>query len=299
MTNAQEAKLLRGTAYRQRIAEALFERGPQVPDVAARRPTCARTVRPAGAVGERDRHGRCHGSPVRSDDRVPVIARSSGIRDRQRKRIPAMHRRPAATARTMHAGQSERLEQDIGQPARSCSRSTSLTMIGDGRLLKVDATSSKPIRWLVNASSASVRTATPLGPFGRYGFASSAHAVPAISRCAHGRPPVNSFRNSAAVIEPAGPAAGVREVGDLALELIAVFVEESASATRDRRRGRRRGAPDSTHALRRPEQAARASCRARRRWRRSASRRRRDASRRACARTTGRRRGSAGLPRRC
>ena len=51
---------------------------------------------------------------------------------------------------------------------------------------------------------ASVRTATPLGPFGWYGFASSAHAVPAMSMCTHGSPAVNSFRNIAAVIDPAG-----------------------------------------------------------------------------------------------
>ena len=44
--------------------------------------------------------------------------------------------------------------------------------------------------------------------------------------CAHGSPPVNSLRNSAAVIEPAGAPAGVREVGDLALQLLAVVVEE-------------------------------------------------------------------------
>ena len=57
---------------------------------------------------------------------------------------------------------------------------------------------------LVNASSASVRTATPLGPFGMYGRASSSHAVPAMSRWAQGRPPANSLRNNAAVTEPAG-----------------------------------------------------------------------------------------------
>ena len=55
-----------------------------------------------------------------------------------------------------------------------------------------------------------MRTATPLGPFGRNGFASSAQAVPAMSMCAHGRPPVNSFRNSAAVIDPAGRVLLVR-----------------------------------------------------------------------------------------
>src|SRR5688572_8094952 len=54
-----------------------------------------------------------------------------------------------------------------------------------------------------NASSARVRTATPLAPFGRYGLASSTQAVPAMSMCTHGRPAVNSPMNSAAVMEPA------------------------------------------------------------------------------------------------
>src|SRR5262249_13863579 len=54
-----------------------------------------------------------------------------------------------------------------------------------------------------NASAASVRTATPLGPFGRYGFQSSDHAVPAMAVGGHGQPAANSFRNSAAVIDPA------------------------------------------------------------------------------------------------
>src|SRR5947209_5732765 len=49
----------------------------------------------------------------------------------------------------------------------------------------------------------SVRTAMPVGPFERYGLASSPQAVPAISRCAHEAPSANSFRNAAAVIVPA------------------------------------------------------------------------------------------------
>ena len=52
--------------------------------------------------------------------------------------------------------------------------------------------------------SEAVLTPTPLGPFGKYGFASSAQAVPAMSRWTHGKPPVNSFRNIAAVIDDAG-----------------------------------------------------------------------------------------------
>src|SRR5712692_7671296 len=76
--------------------------------------------------------------------------------------------------------------------------STILTRGGDCTYLQLTQVS------LVNASSARVRTPTPLGPFGRYGLASSAHAVPAMSMCTHGSPPVNSFRNSAAVIDAAG-----------------------------------------------------------------------------------------------
>src|SRR6185436_7327450 len=48
-----------------------------------------------------------------------------------------------------------------------------------------------------------VRTATPVGPLDRCGFASSPQAVPAISRCAQESPSANSFRNAAAVIVPA------------------------------------------------------------------------------------------------
>ena len=60
-----------------------------------------------------------------------------------------------------------------------------------------------------------------------------------MSRCAHGRPPVNSLRNSAAVIDAGRPAAGIREIGDLALQLIAVFVDERQLPQRDRRRASR------------------------------------------------------------
>src|SRR5687767_15192011 len=49
----------------------------------------------------------------------------------------------------------------------------------------------------------SVRTAIPVGPLERYGFASSPHAVPAMWRYAHETPSANSFRNAAAVMVPA------------------------------------------------------------------------------------------------
>src|SRR5687768_2933800 len=48
-----------------------------------------------------------------------------------------------------------------------------------------------------------VRTAIPVGPLERYGFASSPQAVPAISRCAQATPSANSLMNAAAVIVPA------------------------------------------------------------------------------------------------
>ena len=150
----------------------------------------------------------------------------------------------------------------------------------------------------VNGSSARVRTATPLGPFGRYGRASSDHAVPAMSRCAHGRPPVNSLRNIAAVIEPAGRPPVFDHVGDVALQLLRVVVEE-------------RHRPDAVagavgHAphlldprVRRAEDAARHL--SQRDDDGAGERRDVDQVRRAraCARTTGRRRESGGPRRRC
>ena len=45
VTNPQEAKLLKSSAYRQRIAEALFERDPEVPDVAEERDRRSRQQR--------------------------------------------------------------------------------------------------------------------------------------------------------------------------------------------------------------------------------------------------------------
>src|SRR5579884_1508961 len=47
-----------------------------------------------------------------------------------------------------------------------------------------------------------VLTQTPEGPLAMNGFASSSHAVPAMSRCTQGVSPTNSRRNQAAVIEP-------------------------------------------------------------------------------------------------
>src|SRR5690606_20316857 len=57
-------------------------------------------------------------------------------------------------------------------------------------------------RFADRASATSVRTATPVGPFGCHGFASSAHAVPAMSRCAQGVSPVKALRKSAALMAP-------------------------------------------------------------------------------------------------
>src|SRR5262245_19097011 len=92
-------------------------------------------------------------------------------------------------------GEAERPDEDVGDAGGIVRR---LDQLDDDRRLFL------LYQNFSNASSASVRTATPLGPLGRNGLASSTHAVPAMSRCAHGRLSVNSFRNSAAVIEPAG-----------------------------------------------------------------------------------------------
>ena len=76
------------------------------------------------------------------------------------------------------------------------------------------------------ASSTSVRTATPVPPLPAQGLASSSQAVPAISRCTQGVSPVNSRRNHAAVDAPAPPAADVLNIGDGALDLVAIVVVE-------------------------------------------------------------------------
>ncbi len=52
------------------------------------------------------------------------------------------------------------------------------------------------------AKSISVLTPTPVAPFGIHAFASSYHAVPAISRCTHGTSFINSRINIAPVIAP-------------------------------------------------------------------------------------------------
>ena len=96
----------------------------------------------------------------------------------------------------------------------------------------------------------------------------------------HGRSPANSLMKSARGDRAAGAAAGVGEVGDLALELLLVVVE-------DRHRPRAvAGALAGARAPARPTPSACrtgrwSSCRARRRRRRSASRRRPGAWRRA------------------
>ena len=55
-----------------------------------------------------------------------------------------------------------------------------------------------------SARVARVRTPTPVAPLGCQACASSHQAVPAMSRCAQGSPPLNRLRNSPAVIAPAG-----------------------------------------------------------------------------------------------
>ena len=197
----------------------------------------------------------------------------------------------------------------IGLAAASAHRLRSRRRIGDGDgdEPRADAVlpsaSPLPVASLpalaVNASSASVRTATPVGPFGRYGFASSAHAVPAMSRCAHGRPPANSFRNIAAVIDAGRAAAGVHHVGDLALAAARGTRRTAASASTRSPARSPTARTCSTHASGVPKRPLRRLAERDDARRRSAWRRRPGASRRAAARTRGRRRESAGLRRRC
>src|SRR5262249_58973969 len=74
------------------------------------------------------------------------------------------------------AGQAERTDQHAGELRQAALVGRWRDDLDDDRVGILNQNVS-------NASAASVRTATPLGPFGWYGLASSAHAVPAISRC--------------------------------------------------------------------------------------------------------------------
>src|ERR1700674_4573200 len=56
-----------------------------------------------------------------------------------------------------------------------------------------------------SASFANVRTHTPVGPLAMEGFASSSHAVPAMSRCTHGVSSVNSFKETTPAASPPPP----------------------------------------------------------------------------------------------
>ena len=78
----------------------------------------------------------------------------------------------------------------------------------------------------VNASSTSVRTPTPVGPFGMNGLFSSAQAVPAMSMWIHGRPARELSEEQRGGNRAAHAAAGVQHVGDLASQLILVFLEQ-------------------------------------------------------------------------
>ena len=57
---------------------------------------------------------------------------------------------------------------------------------------------------LPRTNSTKKPTGTPVGPFGSQVRSLSVYAVPAMSRCTHGYSSANSFRNSAALIVPAG-----------------------------------------------------------------------------------------------
>ena len=75
-------------------------------------------------------------------------------------------------------------------------------------------------------SSASVRIIAPVAPFGCHGFASSAHAVPAMSRCAHGQVAGELLQEHRRGHRAGRAARAVEHVGDLALQRVLVLVEE-------------------------------------------------------------------------
>src|SRR5437667_5653089 len=144
---------------------------------------------------------RCRSGDRTSDDPRTSILASASEGPRSDPEQHAGHDQPEQHGDDHdRAGQAECANEDGGETGRIARRFDDLD---DDGLLRLLGCHSNFQSWLVNASSARVRTATPLGPFGKYGLASSAHAVPAMSRWAHGRPPVNSFRNMAAVIDPA------------------------------------------------------------------------------------------------
>src|SRR5581483_8949025 len=102
-----------------------------------------------------------------------------------------------------HARETERAEQHCCE-AGGILRRLDNPDDDRGRLLNEQGQHGRPPPARLQARPASVRTPTPVAPLGMYGLASSAHAVPAMSRWAQGSPPANSLRNSAAVIAPAG-----------------------------------------------------------------------------------------------
>ena len=91
--------------------------------------------------------------------------------------------------------------------------------------------------------STSSRTPYPVAPRGESGSSFSANAGPAMSRWAHGTPSTNSPRKSAADDGAGVTAADVLQIGDAALQVLAVLAARAGAARAPRRwRGRRRAA---------------------------------------------------------
>src|ERR1051326_3329341 len=77
---------------------------------------------------------------------------------------------------------------------------TQVSTNGDTRVYDYAHRHLGPLRSTIRSS---VRKAMPVGPFDRYGFASSPPAVPAMTRCAQATPSANSLIKAAAVMVPA------------------------------------------------------------------------------------------------
>ena len=149
-----------------------------------------------------------------------------------------------------------------------------------------------------SSQCSSARAPKPVAPLVYSNSSTGESPTDAMSRCAHGSPPVKCCRNSAAVIAP-GAAAGVVGVGDLGGDPLLVVGDQRHPPQR-LAGGQRRRAQRARRARRRWRRARRCAGRARSSSRRSAWRRRR--ARRAPARRRrrrARRPAPAGPRRRC
>ena len=308
LTNQQEGQLLKTPAYRQQIAEALFDGRAEVP---ASLKAVTAASRPRTRIRRVERVARCR-SRVERGRRA---ASRCGTQDERElaEHDPPMQRAPTAVDRHRSrppSAQPERRRPSVDAAGRPMADDTS-TMIGD-------RSAAPTTRTMIGASGRRLGSATALSRWIERqlrqradGDAGRALRLPRLAprrptRCrrCRGAPtaasPANSFRNIAAVHGAGRPAAGVASCRRSRSSAARVVVGRAASASTDRR-SRADVARTRVDPRRRavPNRPVVHLARARRRTRRSASRRRPGASRRAAARTRARRRGSAGPRRRC